>query len=408
MIPLRCKVQNYDWGKIGSASEVAQLASKIQSVDERKPYAELWMGTHPSGPSFVSKEGKDKLLSEWLNEHPGAMGEVVTNKWENGHNQLPFLFKVLSIAKALSIQAHPDKQLAATLHHKYKDIYKDPNHKPELAMALTNMELLCAFRPIGEIKSFLRTVPELRSVVTEEVAQRFENTADTDPAAKKAALREIFTALMNCSDEDITEAVRALVHRVQAQSLVSDEYQLVQKLNEQFPDDVGIFCVFLLNFIRLKAGEAVFLGANEPHSYISGDCAECMADSDNVVRAGLTPKLKDKETLCSMLTYSDGLPEILKGVPVDNNTMQYAAPVDEFLLERIQVDKSGYSTELPCGNVVIVYHGTGTFHAESKSFGNSELQVERGAVTFVCAHTKLNIQTDQSLTLLRCRCNVHT
>uniref|UniRef100_A0A0D6R288 mannose-6-phosphate isomerase n=1 Tax=Araucaria cunninghamii TaxID=56994 RepID=A0A0D6R288_ARACU len=138
-------VQNYEWGKHGSAGEVGRLYSLVSKspAEEDKPYAELWMGTHDSGHSLVVLEGEDRMpLRSWLEEHPEALGDKVVERWGI---DLPFLFKVLSVAKALSIQAHPDKDLARLLHTAHPKVYKDSNHKPEMALALTEFEALCGF-----------------------------------------------------------------------------------------------------------------------------------------------------------------------------------------------------------------------------------------------------------------------
>lgn len=163
---LRCAVQHYAWGKQGAHSTVAQLTQ--QPIKEDLPYAEMWMGTHPSGPSRLETSGQ--LLSDWLKENPQMLGDQLTAQYSQfaQEGQLPFLFKVLSIAKALSIQAHPDKELARELYKQNK--LPDDNHKPELAVALTPMEALCSFRKLSEISNFLETVPELRAVIGEEIA----------------------------------------------------------------------------------------------------------------------------------------------------------------------------------------------------------------------------------------------
>ncbi|KAF5194996.1 Mannose-6-phosphate isomerase, partial [Thalictrum thalictroides] len=147
-LKLRCSVKHYDWGKIGQQSEVARLFSLNSGleIEADKPYAELWMGTHESGPSFVVESGKTDAeyitLNTWISENPSVLGEKVVKVWGNN---LPFLFKVLSVAKALSIQAHPDKELARALHTSHPNLYKDDNHKPEMALALTKFEALCGF-----------------------------------------------------------------------------------------------------------------------------------------------------------------------------------------------------------------------------------------------------------------------
>ncbi len=135
LLKLHGTVQNYDWGIKGSASAVAQLAAAASGsvvVDELRPYAELWFGTHPSGPSRVSAPEGEVLLAGWLASHPEAQGRA-----PDVAGALPYLLKVLSVAKALSVQAHPDKVLAAKLHAERPTIYKDPNHKPEMACAVT-------------------------------------------------------------------------------------------------------------------------------------------------------------------------------------------------------------------------------------------------------------------------------
>ncbi len=131
LIEIQGKVQSYDWGKLGLSSKVAELASVSSTftADANKPYAELWMGTHPSGPSMtVQRDGKLAIpLKDIITEE--TLGKNIDLKYEH---DIPFLFKVLSIGKALSIQAHPDKKLAQRLFKEFPDIYKDPNHKPEM------------------------------------------------------------------------------------------------------------------------------------------------------------------------------------------------------------------------------------------------------------------------------------
>ena len=147
---LQCQVQQYAWGKVGSKSLAAEFAANGRPdefcVDGTAPYAELWMGTHPNGPSIVKGQGS---LAEYISKNPNMLGQDSRKKF--GDN-LPFLFKVLSVNKALSIQAHPDKKHAEELHKASPDIYKDANHKPEMAIALTDFEGLCGFRPLSQIQ----------------------------------------------------------------------------------------------------------------------------------------------------------------------------------------------------------------------------------------------------------------
>ncbi|RLM60366.1 mannose-6-phosphate isomerase 1 [Panicum miliaceum] len=150
----RGAVQHYEWGWRGAASLVARFTN--QDPDLARPYAQLWMGTHPSGPSTLLDDGE--LLRDWLMQKPDALGPAVAAWWGG---QLAFLLKVLSVAKALSIKAHPDKKLAEALHALRPSIYKDDNHKPETAIAITEFRVLYGFAGMEELKDVLRTVPEV-------------------------------------------------------------------------------------------------------------------------------------------------------------------------------------------------------------------------------------------------------
>ncbi|RKP02112.1 hypothetical protein CXG81DRAFT_7350, partial [Caulochytrium protostelioides] len=320
---------HYDWGQLGDHSIVAQYArrDRQQAIDSDRPYAEYWMGTHPTAPSHVVSHHADaaagappaaELLRSRLTR--ANLGDAVHAKYAG---DLPFLFKVLSIRKALSIQAHPDRALAQKLHRERPDVYKDPNHKPEMAVAVTAFEGFMGFRPVAEIVAFLASHAPFAAVVGVSAAAAFRRAvaeAHGDPSQIKSALRALFTALMVAPEDHVRACVRDLSAAAASSSDSSPEAAvdaLVIRLNSQFPGDVGVFCSFLLNLVRLGPGEAVFLAANEPHAYLSGDIVECMAASDNVVRSGLTPKYKDVDTLTSMLTYNYGSAESNKtqGVP---------------------------------------------------------------------------------------------
>lgn len=226
------------------------------------------------------------------------MGKVIWEKYKT----LPFLFKVLSIETALSIQAHPDKTRAQRLNLAFPKIYTDPNHKPEMAIALTPFEAFLGFRPLEEISNFLRNVPAFRIAVGEAESDSFlaAQKLVLDITAKKLELKKLFEALQRQSPWIISAALTSLLAGPSLQ--LTGMGELITRLNNQYPEDSGIFCAFFLNYIKLEKGTSIFLAAGEPHAYISGDCVECMASSDNVVRCGLTPKLKDVDTLLEMLT----------------------------------------------------------------------------------------------------------
>ncbi|KAG1334769.1 mannose-6-phosphate isomerase 2 [Cocos nucifera] len=396
---LRCSIQNYDWGKLGEDSRVARLFSRNSGVeiDPERPYAEFWMGTHESGPSFLVRgesggpDSEPLTLRKWILENPDVLGEKVVERWGS---ELPFLFKVLSVAKALSIQAHPDKELAGMLHKMRPSIYKDPNQKPEMAIALTDFKALCGFVRIEELKDVLASVPEIVDLVGDEDASKVLNTKDQDGYVEvKPILQSIFTKIMSANKEAVSELVSKLKCRLNVENKIrklTEKEQLVLLLEQQYPADVGVISAFFFNYVKLSPGEALYIGANEPHAYISGDCIECMATSDNVVRAGLTPKYRDVQTLCSMLTYKQGFPEILRGTTLNHYISRYTPPFDEFEVDRCSLspEESLVLPAIPGPSIFVVVAGEGRMQMGSAV---DEEMVMEGHVYFVPAHSEIGL-----------------
>ncbi|OAA65824.1 Mannose-6-phosphate isomerase [Niveomyces insectorum RCEF 264] len=428
LLRLQCGVNSYDWGKKGADSAAAKFAAVTPaegfSIEADKPYAELWMGTHPSNPSRDVATGR--ALLDLVQDNQALLGPAVAAKFGR---TLPFLFKVLSINKALSIQAHPNKQLAATLHARDPRNYPDDNHKPEMAIAITPFEGLCGFRPLGEIAHFLRTVAPLRDLVGADAAAAFLETVtghETDDAPdavqkNKAALRQLFTALMSASHEALAAATAALLAAVQtadeafagggvASTSAATLAELIQRLHGQFGVDYGLFNLFFLNYVTLQPGGALFLRADDIHAYISGDIVECMAASDNVVRAGFTPKFKDVPTLTSMLTYSYAPIEEQTMQPVDypyatlnraayssgSASLLYDPPIQEFSVLRTALkDKAAKATLDPLGGpgIVICTGGRGTI-----AVGPAKVEeVRAGYVFFVGATAEVVLEAGSDL-----------
>ncbi|XP_042477203.1 mannose-6-phosphate isomerase 1-like [Macadamia integrifolia] len=421
-VRLSCSVQNYDWGRIGEDSEVARLFSLNSGlhIEPSKPYAELWMGSHESGPSFVVENGEPdggssgfesvslKTLKLWISENPSVLGDKVVKKW--GTN-LPFLFKVLSVAKALSIQAHPDKELARALHKSKPKLYRDDNHKPEMALALTEFEALCGFVSIEELKDVLHDVPEIIDLVGNADADEVLHINEKYGEKRvKSILRSIFTQLMTVSENAISEAVFKMKRRLNMENTVrhlTDKEQLVLRLEKQYSGDIGVMSAFFLNYVKLKPGEALYLGANEPHAYISGECIECMATSDNVVRAGLTPKYRDVQTLCSMLTYKQGFPGILQGVRLNPYTKRYLPPFDEFEVDHCILPQ-GTSAILPVAqgpSLFLVTAGEGTMRTGTGLSVEKIEKISEGSVHFMPANTEISVTAIGGMQLYRAGVN---
>lgn len=410
---LQCEVNEYEWGKTGKTSKAAQFATATKEssfeIDQNKPYAELWMGTHPSGPSKALPDGT--LLSEVLDGNQALCGPKISDTYQG---KLPFLFKVLSIQKALSIQCHPSKELAKKLHKDDPKNYKDDNHKPEMAIAITPFEGFCGFRPIGEIVSFLNNIEAFSDLLGQEAVSRFkdavkgkEDSKDgEDVKANRKALQALFSTLMHKSENEVKKAADLLIESAKSSKSefggaeFGGEYlsELLIRLNSQFPQDVGLFCSFYLNYVTMQPGEALFLRALDCHAYLSGDIMECMAASDNVVRAGFTPKFKDVENLTEMLTYAYAPPADQKMKPEEwslgsgsGRSILYDPPIDEFSVVQTTIKKS--ETENHKGvegpSIIIATTGNGKY-----TVGNKTVEVKEGQVFFVGAHAELTIEAD--------------
>ncbi|KAF8844416.1 mannose-6-phosphate isomerase [Paxillus ammoniavirescens] len=356
------------------------------------------MGTHVKSPSGVV--GSNLNLQQTLAANPHLIGSQVSSKFPTSKGNLPFLFKVLSINKALSIQTHPDKRTAEKLHAAQPSIYSDDNHKPEMAIALTDFRGLCGFLPIPEIESYLRSVPEFRTLVSNEIAESF---LSAEESGKREQLQILFSALMQANADAVKDKLAQLTERYNAESEKSEIQDLVLTLNNQHPGDVGVFCVFMLNYVKLTAGQAIFLGAGEPHAYVSGDIMECMANSDNVIRAGLTPKPKDIPNLLSGLTYKAGpwsdhmvRPSTSPGSP----TITYDPPIPEFTVLATDLKHEAKESHRPIHgpSIVIATDGSGSisWDNDAKSLG-----LEPGSVAFIGANVPVSFQTAANLTVYR-------
>ncbi|VAH71449.1 unnamed protein product [Triticum turgidum subsp. durum] len=406
LLRLRCGVQQYAWGRRGASSLVARLSGIAADPDPAVPYAELWMGTHPAAPSAVLPGGEP--LGAWLARHPAALGPAVAARWAG---DLPFLFKVLSVAKPLSIQAHPDKGLAELLHAMRPATYRDANHKPEMAVAVTEFRALFGFAGIQELKDVIRTVPEVAGLIGHEDADKLMTIKEYHGGNDiKSSLQSAFAKLMTASKEAVSEAVNKLKGRLNDESKIrtlTEKEELVLSLERQYPEDVGVLAALLFNYVKLSPGEAIYIGANEPHAYLSGECIECMATSDNVVRAGLTPKYRDVQTLCSMLTYKQIFPEILRGVPVQPHVRRYTPPTDEFEVDccLLPPGEVAVMPPVPGPSIFLVMAGEGEVQADSMS--GSE-KAKEGDVFFVPAHTEVSLSASGHASMQLYRAGVNS
>lgn len=326
------KIQNYDWGSRTAIHELFGFANEAQ-----QPQAEVWMGTHPNGCSIVKQGSTNVSLSELIKQDPPAFLSQSTSK---AFGDLPFLFKILAADKALSIQVHPNKQDAELGYAKEQELgvplsafnrnYKDANHKPELVYALTEYQAMNGFRPFDEIITEFRLcdIPEVNGYL-----EQFERNPNQD------GLCHFFVEILSMKEARKLNAVDHLLSYA-AMNQARPVYALILDLAEQYPNDVGLFAPLLLNVITLKPGEAMFLCARTPHAYIKGTGLEIMANSDNVLRAGLTPKHMDVEELVKC---TDFIPKpintLLTQAEINGSEHHFPVSVQDFQFSIFQAPK---------------------------------------------------------------------
>ena len=363
-------IQDYAWGSEDYISDLLGLP-----IIPGQSKAELWMGVHPKAPSRISSE--DCTLLELINNNATAMlGEKVITDFSR---KLPFLLKVLSAATPLSIQAHPNLEQAEkgfALENKLEiplfalhRNYKDDNHKPELICALTPFTVMCGFRSSRKIREFLDSFG-MHSILPDY----------DDIEIGESQLKRFFSKLMNTEKKLIANWVNILLININDIEITSENKLIIKwikRLNKFYPGDVGVFAPILLNLIELLPGQAVYLDAGILHAYLEGSGIEIMANSDNVLRGGLTPKHIDVSELLKTLIFRSGQMELTEPFNFNNNEYIYETPATEFELSRIELFNKL------------------TF--DIISIGPEILLCTKGALELTCESTKMSINKGESI-----------
>ena len=286
---LESGVQHYAWGCRSHGGKKPFIAELLGESAGNSPWAELWIGAHPSLCSqIVMGETKEPLNTFIAADPQGCLGEMTL---QAGFQELPFLLKVLSCERALSIQSHPDKTTAEKLHESDPRHYRDANHKPEIMIALTPFNALGGFRKAEDAVADLARLSCVQSW-----RQVYQEAQSITPKVLCETLLNLPMSLVRKMLTNLEKELKALEKRTERE-------ELALNLIQQYPCDRGVFFSFLLNIIKLKPGDFLYIPPNEPHAYLSGTGVECMANSDNVIRAGLTPKNIDIHVLLGTLTF---------------------------------------------------------------------------------------------------------
>ena len=330
---LQNTIRPYAWGSTTALPEL------LGTEPTGEPQAELWMGAHPGAPSRLDRGSGPVSLADLVAADPaGELGEATVAAFGP---RLPFLLKLLAAGSPLSLQVHPDLDQAAAgfaeeeangvpLDAPHRN-YRDTNHKPELICALTPFDGLCGFRPAAETAELLDAlgVDELKPY-----ADLLRARPESD------ALREVFTAVLTAEPEAMARTVARAAASAARRAAEEPDHRFAGAwaacvdIAREYPGDPGVIAALLLNHVRLAPGEALFLGAGVPHAYLEGLGVEIMANSDNVLRCGLTPKHVDVPELLRVVRFESGDPGVLRPEPTADGAEVYATPIDEFQLSR--------------------------------------------------------------------------
>ena len=383
---LNNEIKHYTWGS-------AQLIPDFLGLErDGSPWAELWMGAHPGTSSHISLGSGSISLFDYITRNPR---HCLGKKTAQNYNSLPFLFKLLAAEQPLSIQAHPnlshaqvgfdrENQAGVALEAPNRS-YKDPNHKPEIVCALTPFTGMCGFRHPYEIRHllslFLKQPYTLKpgaeplsftkqqypssqpvsDIINEAFTPLLEALELSGPAEVSNALRNFFIELFSLSiaaREALTEYILSYeaANNSDPQVLETCEWRLMSEFARQYPEDPSIIAPLYLNVFHLEPGEAVFLKAGVLHSYIKGFALELMANSDNVLRGGLTKKHTDILELMNILDFTPHKPEAIKPLSLPG-TFIYPSPCGEFSLTRIKTKTDGTSGNDEQGKAELVLNG---------------------------------------------------
>ncbi|GAB4363856.1 MAG: mannose-6-phosphate isomerase, class I [Spirochaetales bacterium] len=376
------RVQDYPWGSKRWIPEFLGLPAS-----DGKPWAELWYGAHSKAPSRV--DGSDADLLRWIKDDPDRiLGSRVVHAFGP---QLPFLLKLLAAAEPLSIQCHPTREQAREGYERENRLgipldspqrnYKDPNHKPEILLALHPCTALCGFRsPVAILEGFSRLVP-----LVPDLEEFF-------PLLERGDLAGFFRTFLTLPRKVLGSWIRTCrTHLFREGDPARPEDRWFGRLADRYPDDPGCFAPFYLNLVELAPGEALFLEAGILHAYLMGFGIELMANSDNVLRGGLTSKHMDVEELLKIVRFEARDPMVVRPeqrrIQTPEGTFQedlYRVPVSEFSLSLLRFTGRADGVPLPVTGPEILLCGGGEWELR-RTPEDEPISLKRGEACFVDA-----------------------
>lgn len=327
-IPLTCAVRHYDWGERQVGDSTPLIADLLQqNTDAATPWAELWIGAHPAGSAMLQLPDGDVSLYDLIKEQPmSILGE------SDATRQLPFLLKILCCEQSLSVQSHPDRVHAQRLHASEPAHYPDCNHKPEIIIAISPFRAMAGFRTSAAAAADVRP--------RQSLAVWHQQWSEAQPSLRQQC--ETLFAIPNAALPPLFADLR---REIDADSNATAADRLCLELLTQHQNDRGALFAYLLQEKKLQPGEALYLPPNTPHAYLYGQGIECMASSDNVIRAGLTPKFIDVQALLDTVTF---MPDQALAIAPDDKLpghQIYQTPATEFqveILSNVSINVSDY------------------------------------------------------------------
>ena len=399
MYSLTGVVQHYAWG----GNKYLPDLLDVPNITNR-PYAEYWLGVHPGGPSRVSlDQGAHTGLPDLIRSDAGRyLGEKTLCQF----GAWPYLLKVLDVRGMLSIQVHPtldearkgfeaENAAGIPLDAPHRN-YKDPNHKPEVMVALSDFWLLHGFNP--SIREVLVSVPELSRLVG---------------VLDQSGLEGLYRQVMEMNQEDVDAMLKPLGERILPEyhagrlNKTSSDFWAARVIdqagNEQSGLDRGIFSIYFFNVLHLRPGQAIFQGAGVPHAYLEGQNVELMSNSDNVLRAGLTPKHIDIPELMRHTLFESVHPVIMNGDSTETASeatgirwIRYACPVPDFSIDRLELsDGEGFTSMATGPEIWLVLDGAVQWS------GLRTIETAKGQAVFVIPGERVNLLARGGVVLFR-------
>ena len=378
-------LQNYVWGGHQYIPQLLNIPT-----EENQYYAEWWLGAHHSAPSSIEVDGKNILLTEFLQKNPTALGAQSRASFGD---ELPYLLKILDVAQPLSIQLHPTKTQAEIgfSEENAKGIelkaltrtYKDNNHKPEMMIALSDFWLLHGFKNKSDIIKTLEARSSLAKLAKKLHKQDLHAFYADIMQAEQAQLQQWLSPILlenqtayEANNLDLTNPDYWVLYTIGAMNISLDKL------------DAGLICFYLFNIVHLKKGEGIYQDAGIPHAYLRGQNIELMACSDNVIRGGLTPKYVDIPELLKIVDCREVEPKIIPSAPQDTRIFTYATPAKDFALQNIQYEcGETHHLKAQSASILLVMNGQLNLRSETTA-----LSLKQGEAAFITAGAAYEVE----------------